>query len=148
MLEALSAGYLPCSAIGCGGEYAAKLGPDLSGTRSTLAKRQIDLNHSWPSQRMHLAKRQAARELTTQHSENEYFRIFDEFVGTSPMSRASHRSAWRGRFTFPINCPLVNDLPSGQADVTAAMSDPATGSKSWSVSFCTLQAPTALPRAG
>ena len=83
MLEAFSAGVLPlCPAIGCGGdEYAAKLGPDFiwnafdfgqaaDRLKSQLAKPEDALGQA----------RQAARELTTRHSENEYFRIFDEFV--------------------------------------------------------------------
>ena len=83
MLEAFSAGVLPlCPAIGCGGdEYAAKLGPDFiwnafdfgqaaDRLKSQLAKPEDALGQA----------RQAARELTTRHSENEYFLIFDEFV--------------------------------------------------------------------
>ena len=83
MLEAFSAGVLPlCPAIGCGGdEYAGKLGAD-------FVWNAFDYGQAAEQLKSHLAKpesalgqaRQAARELTTQHSEAEYFRIFDEFV--------------------------------------------------------------------
>lgn len=83
MLETFSAGVLPlCPAIGCGGdEYAGKLGAD-------FVWNAFDYGQAAEQLKSHLAKpesalgqaRQAARELTTQHSEAEYFRIFDEFV--------------------------------------------------------------------
>jgi len=83
MLEAFSAGVLPlCPAIGCGGdEYAEKLGGD-------FVWKAFDFGQAAERLKLHLAKpesaigqaRQAARKLTGQHSEREYFRIFDEFV--------------------------------------------------------------------
>ena len=83
MLEAFSAGVLPLfPAIGCGGdEYAERLGSD-------FVWEAFDFGQAADRLKSHLAKpetalgqaRQAARELTGQHSESEYFRIFDEFV--------------------------------------------------------------------
>ena len=120
MLEAFSAGVLPlCPAIGSGGdEYAAKLGKE-------FVWAAFDFDQAAANLKLHLAKperalgqaRQAARKLTEQHSEAEYFRIFDTFVKQiSELPRLSNERLAKRPFYFSDQLPfgLMTRLwPSG-----------------------------------
>ena len=120
MLEAFSAGVLPlCPAIGSGGdEYAGKLGKE-------FVWAAFDFDQAAANLKSHLAKperalgqaRQAARKLTEQHSEAEYFRIFDTFVKQiSELPRLSNERLAKRPFYFSDQLPfgLMTRLwPSG-----------------------------------
>jgi glycosyltransferase involved in cell wall biosynthesis len=120
MLEAFSSGVLPlCPAIGSGGdEYASKLGKE-------FVWNAFDFDQAAANLKSHLAKpepalgqaRQAARELTGQHSEAEYFRIFDTFVQQiSELPRLSEARLAKRPFYFSDQLPfgLMTRLwPSG-----------------------------------
>ena len=106
-------------AIGSGGdEYAAKLGKE-------FVWAAFDFDQAAANLKLHLAKperalgqaRQAARKLTEQHSEAEYFRIFDTFVKQiSELPRLSNERLAKRPFYFSDQLPfgLMTRLwPSG-----------------------------------
>ena len=83
MLEALSAGVLPLyPTIGSGGdEYAEKLGKNFiwEAFEFEQAASNLNLLLEQPEAKLHQARLNASN-LTTQHSESEYFRVFDTFT--------------------------------------------------------------------
>ena len=83
MLEALSAGVLPLyPTIGSGGdEYAEKLGKNFiwKAFEFEQAASNLNLLLEQPEAKLHQARLNASN-LTTQHSESEYFRVFDTFT--------------------------------------------------------------------
>ena len=83
MLEALSAGVLPLyPTIGSGGdEYAEKLGNNFiwKAFEFEQAASNLNLLLEQPEAKLHQARLNASN-LTIQHSESEYFRVFDTFT--------------------------------------------------------------------
>ena len=83
MLEALSAGVLPLyPTIGSGGdEYAEKLGKNFiwEAFEFEQAASNLNLLLEQPEAKLHQARLNASN-LTAQHSESEYFRVFDTFT--------------------------------------------------------------------
>ena len=83
MLEALSAGVLPLyPTIGSGGdEYAEKLGKNFIWEAFEFEQAAFNLNLllEQPEAKLHQSRLNASN-LTTQHSESEYFRVFDTFT--------------------------------------------------------------------
>ncbi|MEC8989136.1 MAG: glycosyltransferase, partial [Verrucomicrobiota bacterium] len=120
MLEAFSAGVLPiCPSIGSGGdEYSAELGDEFIWEAFNFGQAANKLKSilTKPASEIDQA-RAKARRLTNRHSEAEYFRTFDEFVGRiTDEPRVSAERLAKRPFYFSDRLPfglMTRVWPSG-----------------------------------